>query len=232
MITTSFGDVFEADHPILRHFEIAEIGRVMHHVHERAAEQCDASIEANRIIDDLLDAWHVRCERRDDDAARGAREDVRKRFADDPFRRRMPGTFGVGGIGEHRKDAVFTDARNRRKVGGASVDGRLVEFEIARVEDRTERRRDRERTATGEAVIDMYELGFDITVAHDIARLHGDEFLIVEFIISHLGADECERERRADDGDIEFAQQVGNAADVIFVAVRDEQRAELVLILA
>jgi len=46
--------------------------------------------------------------------------------------------------------------------------------------------------------------------------------------VSQLRADERERERRPDDRNVEFAQEIRNAADVVFVAVRDENRAELI----
>ena len=47
-------------------------------------------------------------------------------------------------------------------------------------------------------------------------------------MVAQLRANERERERRPDDRHVELAQQIGNAADVIFVAVRYEHRTKLV----
>ena len=129
----------------------------------------------------------------------------------------MAWPFGIGAIGEHAQHALVTDSRDRREVGRASVDGRLIEFEVAGVKNRTERRAQRQRASARQAVIDVDELGFDLAVAHAIARLHRDERAGVELMVAHLGANERERERRSDDGNGKLAQQIRDAADVILV---------------
>ena len=232
LVRRVFVDLLEPDHPLLRNVQVAELRRIVHHVRERAAEERDAAAEADRLIHDLLDARHVRRERRDDDAPRRAREDVRERFADDALRRRVPGTFRVRRVREHAEHAFIADARDRREIGRAAVDRRLVELEIARVEDRSEFGRDRERTTAGEAVVDVDELGLDAAVLDDVAGLHGDEVAIADLLILELRANERERERRAHDRNVELAQQIRDAADVIFVPVGHEQGAKLVLVFA
>ena len=77
------------------------------------------AVEAFRLIDDLLDARHVRSERGDDDAAVRARENVRKSLADDAFGERMSRPFGVGRIGEHAQHAGIADARDGAKSAGS-----------------------------------------------------------------------------------------------------------------
>ena len=139
-----------------RYFELA---RVLHDVGQRTAEKRDLAVEALRLIDDLLNARHVRGERRDDDASGRAREDVRERLADDALRERVSGAFGIGRIGEHAQHAGVADARDRREVGRIAVDRRLIELEIAGVKERAERRADRERARARERMIDVNELG-------------------------------------------------------------------------
>jgi uncharacterized protein YciU (UPF0263 family) len=139
-----------------------------------------------------------------------------------------PGPLGVGRIGKHAQHAVLADTRDRREIGRLAVDRRLIELEVAGVKDRAEFGMDRERAATGQTVVDVDELGLDRTVADRFSRLYRDEEPVARFLILQLRTDQRERKRRTDDRNVELAQEVRDAADVIFVTVRYEQRAELV----
>jgi hypothetical protein len=94
--------------------------------------------EADRLIDDLLDARHVRGERRDDDAP-GARA---KMFANaSPTMRSegvCPGRSALVESESMHSTPSSPTPRDRREVGRAAVDRRLVELEVAGVEDRAE----------------------------------------------------------------------------------------------
>ena len=78
----------------------------------------------------------------------------------------------------------------------------------------------------------MDELRLDRAVAHAIAGLHGDERRVRWSMLAQLGANQRQRQRRSDDGDVPLAQQIRNAADMVFVPVRDENRTQLVAALA
>ena len=59
-----------------------------------------------------------------------------------------------------------------REVGGLAVDRRLIELEVAGVEDRADRRAERQRAGSGDRMIDVHELRLDRAVAHALAGLH------------------------------------------------------------
>ena len=75
----------------------------------------------------------------------------------------------------------------------------------------------------------MNEFGFDRAVLHAIARFHRNELDLAEFMLARLRFDErdakasCRRPAYR-----KLAQQIRNAADVIFVSVRHEHRAQFV----
>ncbi len=145
--------------------QIAELAGEVDDVAQRAAEERDLAAEAHRLVDDLLDARHVRGERGDDDAARRAREDRRERLADDALGERVAGAFGVGAESESMQSTPSSPTRAiAREVGGPAVDRRLVELEVAGVEDRADRRAHRQRARAGDAVVDVDELRLDRAV--------------------------------------------------------------------
>ena len=53
-----------------------------------------------------------------------------------------------------------------------------------------------------------------------------------QIVFDQLGMRQCQREGRAVDGHINFFQQIGQAADVIFVAVRQHNGADALAIRA
>ncbi len=223
-------DVFEPDRQPLGDVEIAKLARELHDVRQRATEERDLAVEALRLIDHLLDARHVGGERRDDDAAFGTREDVGERLADDALGERVAGPLGVGRVGEHQQDALVADPRDRREVGGIAVDRRLVELEVAGMEDDSERRADRQRAGPRQRVVDVDELRLDRAERDAVAGLDFARLPIARLVFLELRADQRQRERRSDDRNLrKLAQQIRDPADVVFVAVRDEQAAKLVL---
>ena len=105
-----------------------------------------------------------------------------------------------------------------------SVDRRLIDLEIARVHDRTRRRVQRNRHAVGHAVRHAQKFGFALADAHALPRLHGDEPLArIDAVLFELRAHQRERERRAVHRAIDVRPDIGHGADVIFVAVGQQQ---------
>ena len=205
----------------------------MHDVLHRPPEERDLAAEPLRMVDGLLDARHVGCERRDHDAPFGAREDRRKRFADDTLREGVSRPLRVGGIREHAQHALVPNARDAREVGRLAVDRRLVELEVAGVEDRTDRRAQRQRTSARHRVIDVHELDVDRTERQTVARLDLHEVRFAHLVLARFGFDQRDRHRRSGDRRArELAQKIRDAADMIFVPVRHHDAAQLVRALA
>ena len=69
-------------------------------------------------------------------SALGPGKDVGESLADGAFGRRVPGTLGVGAVGEQRENAFVADAGNRGKIRGLAVERRLIELEVTGMKDR------------------------------------------------------------------------------------------------
>ncbi len=112
------------------------------------------------------------------------------------------------------------------------VGGRGIDFEIAGVNDDAERRVDRERDAIDQAVRDLDGMdgersGLEALVGAHFAQVGVvEQAVLVEFVF-----DVGERELGAPDGDFEFGEHPGERADVVFVAVREDDSAHALAVL-
>ncbi len=71
----------------------------------------------------------------DDDPLLRPHEDGPERPAHHRLGRSAAGSFGVGGVGQHEVDPVAANLREGLQICSAAVDRRLVELEVAGVED-------------------------------------------------------------------------------------------------
>ena len=82
-------------------------------------------------------------------------------------------------------------------------------------------------------MIDVHELGGNAAVLDRVPGLDFDQIEFVRLVLFEFRPDQRERERRADDRTFgKLAQEIRDAADVVFVSVRHEQRLELVAAIA
>src|SRR5580692_10709492 len=145
----------------------------------------------------------------------------------------MARALGIGGVGEHAEHALVADRRDSGEIGRLAVDRRLVEFEVAGMEDRSHRRPQRERAGSRDRMIHVNELGLDRAVTNAAARLDLCELDLPEFLLARLRFDQCDRKRRRGNRYLrKLTYEVGNSADVIFVAVSNEEPTQLVSALA
>ena len=106
------------------------------------------------------------------------------------------------------------------------VGGRGIDFEIAGVDDDAERSVDGESHAIDQAVgyvdgMDGEGSGFEALVGAHFAQVGVvEQAVLVEFVF-----DIGERELGAPDGDFEFGENPGERADVVFVAVGEDDSA-------
>ena len=97
------------------------------------------------------------------------------------------------------------------------------------MEDRPDRRPQRERAGSRDRMVYVDELGFDRAVLHAAAWLDLRELDLSELLLARFRFDQCDRERRRGNRRLrKLAHEVGNSADVVFVAVGNEQAAQLV----
>ena len=134
---------------------------------------------AGRVRAEMSSTCWMRC-RCDANVATSTRPRARRNAASSlPVRLRSdgvtPGTVDVGRVGEQRQHAGVAERGEARQVGRQAVERRLVELEVAGVDDRAERRPDRERHRVDDAVRDVDRLDLERPDAPDVARLEALE---------------------------------------------------------
>ena len=217
------------DDRVLRERDVAEVPRDVEVLAHRAPDDDDLPPALHGDVGGLLHAMDVRRERRDEDLPRAEREDRAERLSDEPLGAGVAGPLRVRRVAEEEVDSAVPDLRQRADVGLEPVHGRVVELPVTRVDHAPGVGLDHERRRVGDRVGDADELDAK-RAEHErrVARLRSHELgLLPQPVLVELRLDEGERERRRDDGiDVDLAQEVRQAADVILVAVREHDRAD------
>ena len=198
---------------------------VVNHV---ASDKGHLAVDANGNVKHLLNAVNRRRKTRQNHAARrrtGQFFDARHHRA---FRRREARTLHVGGIAEEREHAFAAVFGESVQIKGRAVDRSLIDFEIPSVDDHAKRRADGQRHAIQRAVgygneFDFEWADFDRAAGQDFAQRGGIEQARFFHALFH----ERQREARSVQRNIQIAKNVRQRADVIFMAVRQHNRANL-----
>ena len=182
---------------------------------------------AHGQVEHLLHAMDVRGERGDDDAAARSREKIGQRAADAALRRAMPGDERVRRVAQQREHPLLAVAREGGQVGGATIDRRVIDLEVAGVDDRSDGRADGQAEGVDDGVRHLNRFhakraDFDHVARHERAQFHFVDGQLLELV-----AHEAEGQRHAVDWNVEPFDQERHRADVVFVAVREEDRAQL-----
>ena len=83
-------------------------------------------------------------------------------FPDDALGGRIAGQLGVGGVGQEQQHALGPELGQPGKVGGLAADGRVVELEVAAVDDGACGRAYDEPDGVGDAVADREKLHLEL----------------------------------------------------------------------
>src|SRR5437899_172334 len=109
------------------------------------------------------------------------------------------------------------------------VEGARVELEVARVHDRADRRFDPEADPVRDRVRHADRLDGERADRVTVAWSHRPEVgALVEPVLAQALGDECLRQRRAEDGDARLTEEIWQRADVVLVAMGQEDRAKAV----
>ena len=225
--------VLDVDDGVLRYLEIAQLQRRRDDVDHAASQNGDLSAVLCCHVDDLLDAVDIRGEGRDDDAlALCLRKELVEGFTDLPFCRGIARTLGIGGIRHQRKNASVSKLTEASQINGAAVDGRIIDLEVARMDENARRGMDRHADRIRDGVVDLDELDCHAAHADGLARLDGifDQPCRCRLCSSSLCLMSPKRQAGAVDRRIDLFEQVCKTADVILVSVRDDDAAELILV--
>ena len=215
---------------VVGNVHVAEVARDVDVLAHRAPHDADLPANGDRDVDRLLHAVHVGCKRGHEHAALPQRNDLTKRLADDAFRLRHPRPFGVRRVAEHEVDALVAELRQSSDVRLQPVDGGVVDLVVARVHDPTGRRLEHHSNAVRNRMRHPHERdaeGADLArgvVGVDLAQLgRAQQPVLVELRLHEPEGQAC----RPDLRDPYLAQEIRQRADVIFVPVREDQRADV-----
>ena len=224
-------DVLDVDdRAVVRLHDAQLYGDLADVLHASAVER-DLAAVLLADVDDLLDAVDVGRERGYDDSAVGvALDDAFDRLADLAFGHRKAFALDVGRLAQHQLDALVADLRESRQVYALAVDRRIVHLEVAGEKDHPDRRAHRDRIRARDAVRDGDELHLKTPYRACFAALDGDELGRIDAVFFELVLDKGEGEVAAVDLDLvqPVLDQIGQAADVVLVAVREHDALDLV----
>ena len=156
-----------------------------------------------------------------------------KRRADGRLRGADARPVCVGRVAAEAKDALGAKFGESCNVSGATVDRSLVEAVIAGDQDRAELRVKRDGAGVWDRVRHVDRLDLEGPGRCALARLEHDKRGVANLSLLQLRAHEAERQRATVDRlrDPELAEHVRNSAHMVFVAVGEDQRVDVVLAL-
>ena len=188
--------------------QVAEPLRDLGVAHHAAADERDLAIELRREIHQDLHAVDARRERGDDQLAGRAGEDLLERVDDVALGSGEAAAVDVGAVGEQREHAFAAELGEAVDVEVLAVERRLIDLEVAGVDDDAGRRVDRERDAVRNAVRDADELDLERSDRDAVVRPDGDQLAAVDAVLLELRLDQRQRQRRAVDRSVDQRQHV------------------------
>ena len=138
----------------------------------------------------------------------------------------MAGLFDVRGVHQQGEDALPAELAEAREVDHAAGDGGHVDLEVARVDDSADGGLDGESHRVGDGVVDVDELHREAAEAEHGARLLREDLgVFQQTVLLELELDQSGRERRRVKRHVQLAQDIGDASDMVFVPVREDDAA-------
>ena len=142
------------------------------------------------------------------------------------------GTLHVGGVGAQTQDPLLAQLTQAGQVDDLPVNGGGVDLEVAGVDDGAHLSVDGESHGVGDGMVHMDELHGELACPDALARLYGDELGgFHQLVLLQLQLDETGGEAGAVDGHVDLLEHIGDGADVVLVAVGDEQAPDSGLVL-
>ena len=219
-------DLAQRHEHALGHGDVAQRAPDVDVLAHRAPDERHLAVERRRRVDDLLDAVDVRGEAGDHDPPLAALEDALEVGADHRLARGEAGAVGVRGVAAQQQQALAAELGQAGDVRRRAADRRLVELVVAGEEDRPEVGGDGHAARVGDRVREVDHLDLERAVLDDVARREHVQPRLAQLVLVELGARHGDRELAAvGHGDArlpQLAQQPRQAAEVVLVAVRDD----------
>lgn len=143
-----------------------------------------------------------------------------------------PGRSALVESDNRGQNAVLAVFGNGDKIRRAAGNRRVVDFKIARLDDGSRRACDGQGHRVGDGVVHVDGLHGETAQLELLVRSDLHHFRAAhQPVFFQLVGDEPDGKARGINGQIDLFEQVGQAADVVFMAVRDNNALDAVLIL-
>ena len=137
----------------------------------------------------------------------------------------------VGGVAEQGQHALVAQLAQAGNVDHAAGDGGQVDLEVAGVDHGAQGRLDGQGHRVGDAVVHMDELHREAAQPEGGAGLLGKDLgVIQQLMLLQLQLHQGRRQRGGVDGDVQLLEHIGHRADVVLVAVGQDQAPDLLRI--
>ena len=225
-------DIADIDQEIIRDLQITDIQSGLYNVDHTAAHDHNLTSVISCRVHDLLYTVHVRSKCSDDDS-RIARpvENIKEGLADSPLRHRIPRTLRVRGIRHQRQNAFLAKFCEPRQIDHVAVNRRIVNLEIARMEDHADRRCDRQRDRISDTVVGADKLNLVASERNLVPCLNTGKRRSGHIALFELVLHKCQCQRGTEYRHMKFPQKERQRADMVLMAMRQHDTDDLVTVL-
>ena len=219
----------------IRAAHVAKLARLGDHVEHGAAQQTDLAAMLHRQLEDHRDPVGRAGKGGENHPAFGITNVAIEVGEHGPLRRRETGQLGVGGITEKAQHPLLAVVGHALDVEILAIDRGVVEFEVAGEDHHASGGGNRQGEAVGEGVGVADELHLEVLPnLHHVAWRDGLEDRAIHHArFLHLAREHGEGQTGPiDHRNREVLEVVGNATDVIFMAVGHDHAANPLLVFA
>jgi hypothetical protein len=191
----------------VRQIELPQAVRRFNVAQHAASEQRDLPPSVTRHINDDLDAVQRCRETTDDDAPGCLVKNVFKGRDDGALGLRAPRALGISRIGKQSEHALIAILRESPQIHRRPDDRSVVNLEITRMNNDADRRGNRDRCASGQAVRHVNPFDIELAEVDALARLDGMEnSRIRKSMLDELVFEQRQREVCAVDRHVYFSK--------------------------
>ena len=216
-----------------RDADVAELGGGVDDVHHGAAFDHALAPVLVGGIDDLLNPVHIGCEGRNDDpGVRIVRKDIVEGPSDRALGLGEAWPLRVRRIAAEGQNPLLPDFGKTLQVNLVSEDRRVIDLEVAGMDDRPGRRIDGQGRCILNRVICLNELYPEtarvdgLTEGNHLAADLRHHIFLFELVLN-----DAHGKLRGIEGHRQLVQDIGNRPDMVFMSVGDENALDLVFIL-
>ena len=147
------------------------------------------------------------------------------------FAGRIAAAVDVGGVLQQGKHTLLAQFSKRVQVERLVIRRRQIDLEVARMQDDSDRRMDRQRHAIHQRVGHADRHDGEGSQRNAAAGNHLDQVGIIEqIVLFELALRQGQRELGSVDGNIQLGEDPRQAADVVFMPMGQKDRADLVAV--